>query len=124
MKKEPIVETEESNMDMGSASYRKEWRYRPHHSFFWPLLLIVIGTLLLLNNMGVLPWAVWDNIWRFWPLILILFGLEILLGKGRFANIVVTLIGLIILITILSIYVPGIGDIFNQTSLHLPAWHR
>ena len=51
---------------------------------FWPVLLIVIGGLLLLSNLGILPLgevkalaATW------WPLILILIGVTSLLKKGR-----------------------------------------
>src|SRR5919197_5037441 len=49
-------------------------------SIVGPTLLIVLGGLLLLNNLGVLPWEVWGNLWRLWPLVLILVGLELLVG--------------------------------------------
>ncbi len=51
---------------------------------FWPVLLIVLGGLLLLSNLGILPLgelralaATW------WPLVLILIGVTSLLKKGR-----------------------------------------
>jgi len=46
-----------------------------------PLILIAVGVILLLNNLGVLSWEIWDLLWRLWPLILIGIGLEILLGR-------------------------------------------
>lgn len=46
----------------------------------WPLILILLGAVFLLHNLNVLPWGVWDTLWRFWPIILILIGLEILVG--------------------------------------------
>ncbi len=48
-----------------------------------PIILIAIGVLFLLNNFGLLPWGVWELVWRFWPLVLILVGLEILIGWSR-----------------------------------------
>ncbi len=46
-----------------------------------PLILIAVGVILLLNNLGVISWEIWDLLWRLWPLILIGIGLEILLGR-------------------------------------------
>lgn len=42
-----------------------------------PILLVMIGILLLLNNFGVVPWGVWPALLRFWPVILIVVGLGI-----------------------------------------------
>ena len=53
---------------------------------FWPILLIAVGVLFLLSNLGLLPFNPWE-LWQFWPLILIVIGLDILLeislGRGR-----------------------------------------
>ena len=43
-------------------------------SFFLPLLLVIAGILLLLNNLGVLEWSVWEEIAKLWPVLLILGG--------------------------------------------------
>jgi hypothetical protein len=45
---------------------------------FWASLLILIGALLLLNNLGLLPF---DLGAAFWPLVLVLVGLWFLLGS-------------------------------------------
>jgi len=50
-------------------------------SLIGPLILITIGILFLLVNLGYLPLSFWEIAFRFWPLILILIGLEILLGR-------------------------------------------
>jgi hypothetical protein len=55
---------------------------RRRGSVVWPLLLIAVGSIFLLQNLGILPWSVWGQIWRLWPLALVLIGLELLLG-GR-----------------------------------------
>jgi hypothetical protein len=43
------------------------------------LILILLGLLWLLNNLGYLPGDLVRSLWRFWPLALILLGLEVAL---------------------------------------------
>jgi len=43
-------------------------------------LLIVIGLVLLLQNLGILPDGLWANLWRFWPVLLIAIGANLILG--------------------------------------------
>ncbi len=45
----------------------------------WPLLLIVIGILFLLSNLGLLAADVWATLVKLWPLILVVIGLDILI---------------------------------------------
>jgi hypothetical protein len=45
---------------------------------FWPILLIAVGVIFLLSNLGVLPFDAWQ-LWRLWPLILVVIGLDVLL---------------------------------------------
>jgi len=55
-----------------------------HHrrpSLFWPILLIGIGVVLLLSNLGLLPPLSFNLLFRFWPLLLVIIGLDILLGR-------------------------------------------
>lgn len=56
-----------------------EYRRRP--SLIGPLIVITIGILFLLANLGMLPFTFWEIAYRFWPLILILIGLEIIFGR-------------------------------------------
>jgi hypothetical protein len=48
---------------------------------FWPIILIGLGVILLLSNLGRLPADPWPLVWRLWPVILIVIGLDILLGR-------------------------------------------
>ena len=48
---------------------------------FWPIILVGLGVILLLSNLGRLPADPWPLIWRLWPVILIVIGLDILLGR-------------------------------------------
>ena len=51
-------------------------------TLFWGVLLIVIGGLFLLNNLGIMN-VNWETIWRLWPMILVFWGLSIIIGKQR-----------------------------------------
>jgi len=48
---------------------------------FWPIILVGLGVILLLSNLGRLPADPWPLIGRLWPVILIVIGLDILLGR-------------------------------------------
>jgi hypothetical protein len=56
-----------------------ESRHR-RRGFTFPVVLIVVGVLLLLNYLDVLPWDMWESMWRFWPVVLILIGVDLVLG--------------------------------------------
>ena len=66
----------ENNLNEPVRQIRKRSR-----SFFWPILLISGGILLLLSNLGIVTWSTWNLIWRFWPLVLIAIGIDVLFGQ-------------------------------------------
>lgn len=51
--------------------------------FRWGILFILVGVILLLNNIGELDWWVWSDILSLWPLILIAIGLEKIFSKSK-----------------------------------------
>jgi hypothetical protein len=53
---------------------------KPRSRFFWPLVIIIAGVLLLLQNTGLLPPGLWPLLIRLWPVALILVGLDLLIG--------------------------------------------
>lgn len=55
--------------EKGSGSFRRG-------SIFWPLVLIVLGVIFLLNNIGTLTGDVWDTLVNLWPVLLIVAGLD------------------------------------------------
>ncbi len=46
-----------------------------------PLLIIALGVLLLLQNNGIIPWSIWNTLWRMWPVLLIAIGINIIVGR-------------------------------------------
>jgi hypothetical protein len=68
-------------------------------SLVGPLILITIGVLLLLSQLGRLRWDVLWSLWRYWPVILILIGIETLLGASR--SRVLYLFGVLIAVAVL-----------------------
>jgi hypothetical protein len=46
-----------------------------------PAILIALGVVFLLNNLGYLGWGVWEALVRLWPLLLIAIGLDLLIGR-------------------------------------------
>ena len=49
----------------------------------FPLFLIVIGVILLLNNYGLITVNIWNLLATYWPVLLILYGLSLLSGCGH-----------------------------------------
>lgn len=47
----------------------------------WPMILIGIGVIFFLSNLGIVTGGVWDWIATLWPVLLILIGLESLLNR-------------------------------------------
>jgi hypothetical protein len=81
-------------------------RHRP--GLFFPLLLITIGVLLLLQNIGVFSENIWDLLWKCWPVILIWIGLDALLNRSGVAG---------------PVFFIGIGTIFLMNNFGLLAWN-
>jgi hypothetical protein len=58
-----------------------EQKRRRSVSLVGPVILIGLGVVWLLNNMGLLAWSAWEVIFRLWPILLIAAGLEIILNR-------------------------------------------
>jgi hypothetical protein len=84
-----------------------KYRRKSRPSFVWPILLITVGVVFLLSNLGVLRGDVWENIWRFWPVIFIAIGLDSLFRRNEIAG---------------PIFMVGLGLIFLLSSLNVIGW--
>ena len=74
------------------------------------LLLLILGTIFLLNNLGYLPWSMWTDVFKFWPILLIVIGLETLFTKNGSPRL---LVAAIILIIVLPFVLQGQNLPFN-----------
>ncbi len=97
---------------MGTVMPRSSYR-RP--SLSGPLILIAIGIIFLLNNLGVLSGNFWDVLIRFWPVLLMIFGLDsIYRGEGLFGSIFITGLGAVFLLMNLGTLSGSAWDILFQ----------
>ncbi len=101
--------------------------YRSGPRLFWPIILIGIGVVFLLNNLGVIQDNPWVVIWRLWPLLLIALGLEIMLGRRSGAgSIVSAVLGLAVVAFVLWILIarpnlPGLSvGTLTSTPINYP----
>ncbi|MDP2872303.1 MAG: DUF5668 domain-containing protein [Bacillota bacterium] len=44
------------------------------------LIILLLGVMFLLGNMGLMDWSVWGLLFRYWPVLLVLAGVSVLLG--------------------------------------------
>lgn len=86
----------EVSMDEKTSTEREshERHEHEHEGLSGAVFLIFLGTLLLLNTLGVVSWGVWEVLLRFWPLLLILWGIQVLLGGTKWGRIVSGVIAL------------------------------
>jgi hypothetical protein len=101
--------------------------HRPHRhppSFFWPLVLIGAGVLLLLSNLGYLPWQSWNLLWRLWPLLLVALGIDILIGRRSMIGAIVSgllilaLIGGAVGVVLFAQNIPALANLTPSVELH------
>jgi hypothetical protein len=80
--------------------------YRTGPRLFWPIILIGVGVIFLLNNLGVITGSPWEVIWRLWPVLLIALGLEILIGRtGAVGSLISAVLGLGVVVGVLWILI-------------------
>lgn len=83
--------------------------HRRARSFFWPILLIGVGLLWLLSNLGFIEGVSFATIFRFWPLILIVIGLDLIIGRSSgVISAVLALFALAVMATLI-IAAPSLG---------------
>jgi hypothetical protein len=55
-------------------------------SLLFPLIVIALGVVLLLTNLGVVSTDIWRELVRFWPILLIALGIDVLVGRPSFGS--------------------------------------
>jgi len=66
------------------------------------LVILFIGTLFLLNNFGLVPWGVWNSLWKFWPVVVILIGIKMFIGRSLLARVLLILLMLFVFAGVLA----------------------
>jgi hypothetical protein len=90
-------------------------------SIVGPILLIGAGVLFLLNNLGIVDWAVWGGLWRLWPLALVAIGLDLLFGRRRpWLSTLLVLLLLVASVGLLFYTGFGSGGKLNTYDLNVP----
>lgn len=94
------------------------YHVRQTPGFFWPIILIGIGVIWLLANLGVLNVNAWGMIWRLWPVLFILMGIDILLRRtGVLGAVVSAALGLLVVAgVIVFLFVAQNNPSWVQTS--------
>lgn len=89
-------------------------RENRHVKLVGPTILIGIGVILLLNNLGYLTWSFWD-ILNLWPILLVAAGLELLVGRRSLLG---SLISAIIVLGLIAggVWLVGATDITRTTA--------
>ncbi|MBC7250601.1 MAG: hypothetical protein H5T62_09990 [Anaerolineae bacterium] len=83
--------------DLKTERRTRRSRRRPP-SVFWPLMLIGVGVVLLLANLGYLPWQAWSVLWRLWPLLLVALGIDLLIGRRSVLGAIISAVLILLLI--------------------------
>ena len=80
-----------------------------YRSLFWPIVLIAVGVIWLLGNLGIISGANIVVLLRLWPLLLIIVGLDLLFGRQSPVIGALIGIGAVVLIVGLMLVGPSIG---------------
>lgn len=86
------------------------------HRLLWGGVLVAVGIVFLLNQMGIVPFGIGDLFRNFWPIILIVVGLQGMLiqrSGGYLWNMIVMLIGIVFLGRNLNLFDWGLRDLFS-----------
>jgi hypothetical protein len=87
--------------------------HRPHDrgiSITGPFILIGLGIVLLLQQLDIIHWSLWEVAFRLWPLIIIAVGADILFARRSFLG---ALTSLVLVLGLLGggLYLMGAGQI-------------
>lgn len=78
-------------------------------NLFWPVLLIGVGILLFLSNVGYIETVSFYHLWRLWPLLLIALGIHIMFGRRLTWVSNLISLALVALVIAFLIFAPSMG---------------
>ena len=69
-------------------------------SLLFPLVVIGLGVVLLLTNLGAISADIWGELVRFWPVLVIALGIDVLVGRPSFGSALSTLITACVIVAV------------------------
>ena len=101
----------------------------PSHSpdIVGALILITVGILLLLNNLNLVPWSIWQDLWQFWPVLLILWGVQMVFGPSLIGKLITFCITVLVLVYLFTHVINFNQNSFrpgfpNESRYSVPSW--
>src|SRR5688572_24779988 len=88
-----------------------EARERPGPSIAFPLVLIALGGVFLLANMGYVSGLSWNRVAQLWPAILVLIGVDLLLRPRSMAAAVLAEVAIVGAALVFLVAAPPIGGV-------------
>ncbi len=86
------------------TSNQSTYSLRHAPNLFWPIILIGVGIIWLLSNLGMLTVNPWALLWQLWPVLLIVAGLDILLARsGIWGALVSSVLGLVVIAGVIAL---------------------
>jgi predicted membrane protein len=73
----------------------------------WPIILILVGTIFLLNNLGIIGNVTWQTVLQFWPILLVAIGLDGLFRRNEIVG---------------PVFMIGLGAILLMSNLGILIW--
>ncbi|MBV2246623.1 MAG: hypothetical protein KUL83_05635 [Lentimicrobium sp.] len=73
-----------------------------YKKIFWGVILVIIGTLFILKNVGLVYFD-WVTLWRLWPLVLILWGISIIPVKD-YLKLIFSIIAILLSVLLVNRY--------------------
>jgi hypothetical protein len=84
--------------------------------FVWPIVLILVGVIFLLKNLGLIDVLTWNSLWRLWPLFFVAVGFDGLIRRSE-------IVGPVIMFSLgASILLSNFGWGWNSWSTILRFW--
>jgi hypothetical protein len=99
--------------------------HRSRPSLVWPVILITVGILFLLSNLGILDINFWA-LWRLWPVLLILIGIDLMIGRrSALGNMIALVLVLVVMagaisLVLLSPEIFGAGVAEQEIQIEAP----
>lgn len=85
-------------------------------NLFWPVVLIGLGVIFLLSNMGLIEPISLNVLWQMWPVFLVLVGISLLFGRNRLAGNILSALLAVAVIAFL-IFAPQVLEILPEPEM-------